>query len=369
MTERVRTFADSLRQFALSVDIVTQATFNRVRDYVLEYMQDELDAAYFGLMTRSMIDGQPGLQTTWSSADQGFTTMIRAEGGYPRQVSLAFDQRRPLWIVSRPGVPLREVLDPSGFIDLWSGTPDLPNYEPPIDQPTETCIILPVVRVGRALGVIHLESAAYIEATPVAQRELGMLADAIAMLMELRDANRTQMQGTEQAVGELGRFRATARFPRLTKPNLYLGSAENSDMRVLSIIREVLQEFSDKVAVFDWQELTDTEIITAEIAERVVRSHYGIFYFSEPAVPGATHKYTDNPNVIFEAGMLHGLVNAPDTPPSGWIPVREDDSPKALFDFAVQRIELVPRDKRGKIDDVRFKELMRRRMASLLTQR
>ncbi len=62
MSELVKTFAELLRQFALSVDIVDQATFNRVRDHVVEYMRNELEAAYFGLMTRSTIDGQPGLQ-------------------------------------------------------------------------------------------------------------------------------------------------------------------------------------------------------------------------------------------------------------------------------------------------------------------
>ena len=78
MSELVKTFAELLRQFALSVDIVDQATFNRVRDHVVEYMRNELEAAYFGLMTRSTIDGQPGLQTTWSSADQGSATTIRS---------------------------------------------------------------------------------------------------------------------------------------------------------------------------------------------------------------------------------------------------------------------------------------------------
>ena len=94
MSELVKTFAELLRQFALSVDIVDQATFNRVRDHVVEYMRNELEAAYFGLMTRSRIDGQPGLQTTWSSADQGSGTTIKTGEAYTRQVSIAFDQRR-----------------------------------------------------------------------------------------------------------------------------------------------------------------------------------------------------------------------------------------------------------------------------------
>src|SRR5918993_536618 len=123
MSETVKTFAELLRQFALSVDIVGEATFNRVREYVVQYMKSELEAAYFGLMTRSVIDDQPGLQTTWSSADQG----------------------------------------------------------------SATSIMLPLVRVGRPLGVLYLESTAHVEATPVGQKELEMLAEAIATLIQLRD--------------------------------------------------------------------------------------------------------------------------------------------------------------------------------------
>lgn len=366
MSELVKTFAELLRQFALSVDIVGQGTFNRVRDYVVDYMKNELEAAYFGLMTRSVIDGQPGLQTIWSSVDQGSATTIRSGEGYTRQVSLAFDQRRPLWVVSEDGTPLRDVADSAGYIDLWSGTTDLPRYVPRVDEPMKTSIMLPLVRTGRPLGVIHLESTAHVEATPVAKNELQMLAEAIAILIELRDANKTQAEGTEKAVGQLGRFLGAASFPRLTKPNLFLASAEDADPHVLRAIKEVLAEFDSKVTVFDWQEIAEAGAITVQIADRIVRSRYGVCYFSEPGPPGGEHKYTDNPNVIFEAGMLHALVNAPDAPPSGWIPVREEDSPQAPFDFADQRIERVPRDKQGEFDEERFRIQLERRVTALL---
>jgi hypothetical protein len=366
MSELVKTFAELLRQFAYSVDIVDQATFNRVRHYVVEYMRSELDTAYFGLMTRSVIDGQPGLQTTWSSVDQGSATTIKTGQDYTRQVSLAFDQRRPLWVVATDGTPLREVPDSTGYLDQWSGLTGLPRYVPPVDEPMKTSIMLPLVRSGRPLGVMYLESIAYVEATPVAKKELQMLAEAIAILIELRDANKTQVEGTEQAVGQLGGFLGTATFPRLTKPNLFLASAEDADTQVLGGIKEVLAEYSSKVTVFDWREIADSGAITTHIADRIVRSRYGICYFSEPALPGAGHRYADNPNVIFEAGMLHALINAPDSPPSGWIPVREQDSPDPPFDFADQRIERVPRDREGGLDEGRLRTQLERRVTALL---
>jgi len=215
---------------------------------------------------------------------------------------------------------------------------------------------------------MYLESTAHVEATPVAQKELEMLAEAIAILLELRDANKVQVEGTDQAVGQLGRFLGMAKFPRLTKPNLFLASAEDGDRRVLAVIKEVLAEFSSKVAVFDWQEIDDPGAITAQIADRIVRSRYGVCYLSERARPGGEHRYTDNPNVIFEAGMLHALVNAPAAPPSGWIPVREEDSPAAPFDFADQRIERVPRGDQGQVDEERFRTQIERRVTALLRE-
>ena len=364
MSDTVKTFAELLRQFAFSIDIVSESTFNRVREHVVEYMKNELEAAYFGLMTRSVINGQPGLQTTWST-EQGSAITIRNGEGYTQQVSLAFDQKRPLWVVSRDGTPLREVSDPGGYEDLWSDTVGLPKYVPPVDRPMRTSIMLPLVRVGRPLGVLYLESTAHVEATLVARKELEMLAEAIAVLIELRDANKVQVEGTNQAVGQLGRFLGTAKFPRLTKPNLFLASADDADERVLAVITRVLEEFSSKVSVFDWRQIDETGAITTQIADRIVRSRYGICYFSEPAPPGNGHKYVDNPNVIFEAGMLHALVNAPEAPPSGWIPVREDDSPDAPFDFADQRIERVPRDS-GQVNEERLSGQIRRRLAALL---
>jgi hypothetical protein len=47
--------------------------------------------------------------------------------------------------------------------------------------------------------------------------------------------------------------------------------------------------------------------------------------------------------------------------------VREDDSPPAPFDFADQRIERVPRDKQGQLDEDRFRTQIKRRVTALLT--
>jgi len=83
--------------------------------------------------------------------------------------------------------------------------------------------------------------------------------------------------------------------------------------------------------------------------------------------------YIDNANVVFEAGMLHARTIADDPSsgrePTGWIPMREEDSPRAPFDFAAERILIVPRFRDGALNEDRLREMLRARINTLLEQR
>jgi hypothetical protein len=365
MSDTVTTFAEHLNHFVLSVDIVSDDTFDAVRDLVVNYMRNELEAAYFGLMERTQIVSSPGLQTIWNTGGPKNTIPIRENGAgpYTRQVALAFDTGRPLWVVDKERRPLREGGD---HVDLWSGEPDLPPYHPPINRPMKTSIMVPLTRDGSALGVMYLESTAYVEATEVARDELTLLADSLGMLMELRNLNRSLTECTKKAVGQLTSFMGDGKVQRLTKPSLFVASSGKADGEVMDIIREVLDDYRSKVNVIDWTKIEESGAITTQIATNIARSRFGVCYFSERADQNGTFAYVDNPNVIFEAGMLHALINAPDAPPSGWIPVRESASPPAPFDFASQRIEPVPRAATGHVDREQFRMRLRNRVAALL---
>jgi hypothetical protein len=364
MTESVTTFAERLSHFALSVDIVTDDTFDTVRDLVVDNMRNELEAAYFGLMELTEVNNRPGLRTIWSSSgSESSTTIHDADGNHTHQVCVAFDQRRPLWVVDKGGRPLGPDAE---YVDLWSRIDGLPPYEAPVGEPMKTSIMVPLVRGRTRLGVMYLESTAYVEATGIARREMKELADALAILMELRTVNRSQSQSTKRAVNQLSAFVGDAKYPRLTKPNLFVASSSNADVDVMDVIREALSEYRSKVTVIDWTKIEESGAITVQIANKIVRSRFGVCYFSEPTDEKGTFAYADNPNVIFEAGMLHALINSPDAPPSGWIPVREKDSPPAPFDFATERIELVERDARGQLDEDDFGRRIRRRIDALL---
>jgi hypothetical protein len=367
MSNGVRTFAQQLKHFSRSVDIVDSHTFDGVRELLIRYVKGELgNDAYFELLREQPMERQVGLRTFWSS--EPFTDQMwpvrTPEGGYTRLAAVAFDHERPLWVVNEEKTALRES---DRHQDQWSNIKDLPAYVPVVDLAMKTCIIVPLRRRS-VLGVFCIEAPSYVSATDVARRELQLLSDALAILLELWQMNQSQSRLTQEAISELNEVVSASNFPRLTKPQVFVAYSHEADPDVVNVIRETLSDYgdSDKVEVTYWDQIRDTGNITVQIGQRITKSRFGVCYFSEPSkAPGSEHRYSDNANVIFEAGMLHAMTNAPGGPPSGWIPIRERDSPPAPFDFSNERIEYVPRTNSGDISDT-FKYQLERRMKALL---
>lgn len=363
------TFGNDLLRFALTIDIVDANTYEKVKRMVGRYMGRELDTGYFGLMEGQVVEGEPGLATTWATDDRKGSMRLRGDDGkYTKQVAVAFDRQVPLWVVSARGEELQG--DGVVYRDLWSRLDhdELPKYTSPLaGEAMRTSIMVPIVHSGVSRGLMYLESPVYVEALEVARQELSTVARALAQLMMLRVLNNTQLDSTRTAVDQLTRGVSDRAVRHLTKPQLFLASPKNADGDVMAIVRDVLADYGTKVDVVDWATIEESGAITKQIADKIVRSRFGVCYFSEPTtVRPADFAYRDNPNVIFEAGMLHALINAPDAPPSGWIPVRENDSPAPPFDFASERIEYVPRGDDASLDEAKLRARIKRRLDALL---
>jgi hypothetical protein len=359
----VQTFGDYLRHFARSVDIVDEHTIDEVRDLVHAYVRNELEAGYFSLASEQPVDGRVGLRTIWTTTNEDYSTTIRTpEGSYSSQISVAFGERKPLWIVSPDQRPLRESTE---YVDQWSGVTDLPRYQASIDRDMRTSIILPLVHWSRVLGVINLESTSCLEITEVAKDELLLLADALAILSELRQTNRAQVTGTRAALSDLKTVLNSTKFPRITKPQVFVAFSSRADDEVVGVIQQVLGEFDDVLRIVPWNGIEESGSITLRLIEEIARSTFGICYFSEPAA-GPDGQFEDNPNVLFESGMLHSLTNSPVGAPSGWIPIREKQSPRIPFDFASERILLIERSRDGKLMKEQFRSNLRAKVNALL---
>jgi hypothetical protein len=334
-----------------------------------KYVKDELGAAYFELMRGQAVGNDPGLRMFWSSEEKDHSWPIKqADGSYTNVVTLAYEKEQPLWIVDHDRRPLSEA---EKLEDQWSRNPDLPAYQPARDHAVRTVVVLPLRR-QRSLGVCYFETLTDIGITEVAKVELQRLADAIAILLELYEANLVQTSMTSAAIFELQERLEKAKFPQLTRPHFFLAFPSQADKHVTAIIQEVLRKFSTRLEFTDWTRMVESGNVNVQIAKEITRSRFGICYLSEPAKESgeAGVEYIDNPNVLFEAGMLHARTAATEaedgSEPTGWIPMREALSPPAPFDFSSERILKVPRFDDGGLNEDRLRHVLTERVTTLL---
>jgi len=361
---QVGTFGTHLQHFARSVDIVDDETLDDVRNLIYEYVQEELGAVYFEVSQRHWFDNAPGLRTTWSSANKDFSMTIKgADNKYSSQLAVSFDTGKPLWIVNPEGKPLR---DADSYVDQWCGVTDLPPYNTPLNRDLFTSIVIPMWRPNNyKLGVMALQTATYLDIADYDRNELELLADALGVLIDLSNLNQVQTQGTRDAITNLRRTKAAVVFPQIARPQIFLAFSAAADQEVVGVLVDVLKEFSSQLRVAQWNRIDDSGTITAQLAEEITTSRFGLCYLSEPQ-EGAGG-YADNPNVLFEAGMLHALTVLSIHERSGWIPLREKESPPTPFDFAAERIELVPRAADGSLNEEMFRTRLRARLQRLLS--
>jgi hypothetical protein len=368
------TFGSVLMQFANSVDHVDDANFDRIGDQVKRYVAKQLDVQYFDLQVSTMVDDdRPGLVKVWASEGaegrSASPRTIRTDPddptSYRNQTSYSYGTRRPLWMVCADKSPLYEGDD---MRDDWSHSEGVPRYQQPIDRDLKTSVIVPVIHEDDLLGVINLESETYVESTRVARHELRLIAQAIGELYLSRGATRHQTDTTQDAIEELQKILEADDLPTLTKPRIFIASSGRADEQVVDSINKVLSRFGDYLVPLLWSMSSTSGNITSQILEDIIHSRYGLCYFSEPDA-GGDSAYRDNPNVIFEAGMLHSLTNAPTEHPTGWIPIREVDSPPMPFDFAQQRTLMVPRESDGGLDVEAFETQLSMLVDSLVGSR
>src|SRR5215218_7632235 len=277
---QVGTFGSHLQHFARSVDIVDDQTVSEARSLVYEYVQDELHAAYFELTRTYTIDDAPALRTWWSSANNEFSTTIRKVGGqYSSQLAASCDTGKPLWIVSPQREPLRRT---DTFVDLWSDVTDLPRYRAPLDRDLLTSIVIPMWRPNnRILGLMYLESTEYLDIAEFDPQELALLADALGVLLALRDLNHIQTQGTRDAINNLRRIKDAVVFPQIARPQLFVAFSGRADQEVVGILGDVLNEFSSRLRIVHWNRIDDSGTITAQLADVITTSRFGLCYLSE----------------------------------------------------------------------------------------
>jgi len=363
-----RSFADDLLQFAHTVDIVNTEIFDHAKNLVEKYLKEALNINYFEFMRETIVSGCAGLETVWATTQKHSEPIKSADDNYTNQICFAFDERVPLWVVSKDKAPLSKA---EAYMELWSGKDSLPKYAPVEGYESRTAIIIPVRRKGEksVLGVLDLESVEYLDITETAKNELSSIAEAIGLLIAREAMIANDTADTKIALRRLEDSFGSKSLLRLSKPKLFFAWPSKADQSVIAAIRTTLDEFSDRVNIIAWDEIEVSGNINDQIIEHLLSSTYGVCYFSEPSGGDDGSQYVDNANVLIEGGMLHVLSQHDQSSAAAWVPIREQEPPPIPFDFIAQRILTVPRLQSGELNEKLFVEQLRKRIENLFTNK
>ena len=203
-------------------------------------------------------------------------------------------------------------------------------------------ISIPLTQQGNRFGILFFESEQIIKPTKKLEDELKNISYALGILFLLLDADKLRRNNTKEAINNLKEAPRTVSFHN----SLFLAYSKKADQKIINIIRRILENEYRHIKIIDWDRMRNgSKIIMEEIVTSIHEAQYGIFYFSE--LDEETNQYRDNPNVLFEAGMIYALIKQKDALPKHWIPIREKQSTDIPFDFAGSRILFVPRDDKG----------------------
>jgi GAF domain-containing protein len=342
-----------LSQFALTVDIVDHATHDLFKTEVSSYLENSARADIYevyldGAHVRRQENGRevmsPALKLIWCKQFTDQTINLPIPENY--QTTHAYVKGSPLWIVAKDGETLET--DRATVIDSWSGATDLPSYRALDFHGMRTAIIIPLKYGDRIFGVLNLEFLRQIRYSAFAAAALTELAEAVSRIIWLHHTYNHQIQDTKHAFENLRQVSALTRSP-LDRMRVFLAcpTEDQVDKAVLGAIRKTLAEHATDLDVVYWKDVDDSGSVTDQIFDSISSSDFGICYFSElgPSHQPTAPNFLDNPNVLFESGMMQVLARMRLTHFQGWLPIRE--APRyccaAPFDITNERILEVPR--------------------------
>ncbi len=365
------TFAEQLVRFVQAVDYVDDRNFDDIRQLVDDYASKTLNIQVTRLMVASGNSGRQVLQAYGMAKERQYMPIdIRNHNGeYGGQTCYAYNKQIPLWIISHPDED-QELRKCNRYQNKWDlNAPlqnDFPQYRETGSEPISTSIIVPLKdNAHRVFGVFNFETTDRLQITDIAKKELKGLAYALATAYLANLSTNTNQARTTKSLATLGNLLQNP-LPKLTKPKIFLASSTRAAEDVIESVKEVLcrEEYEKRFEMVYWKNMNRPGNINQHLIDELSRCRYGICYLSEQ-LENSAHLFQDNPNVVFEAGMLHGRSDVDSPRPASWIPIREENSPTPPFDIASERTIIVPRNDRGELDELLFKSELEKRLVGL----
>ncbi len=363
-------FGEHLKQFALSIDFLDACHYELLQQHIKKYLEVQLHATQIAFFEPTMVDGEDGLTTVWSCPKFQVHQTLMENGEYRRQLALAIGERRNLWVISGKEGKHLDSENPEASnsgVDLWGAQPDTdlpPFYLSSNGQPSQTAIVMISENSqGQANGAFLVEMKKIMHPSKVLRREMQLIGEALGLLHATDISTHEQREGTKWAIAKLGELLSQLKLNTGPKPLMFVASSSKAPEDVMNAMEEVLHKFRNVVFVEHWYQMHQPGNINMQLVDEIRSAQYGICYLSEKddrtesqkkltEQKDSDHKYRDNHNVLVEAGMLHMVTAGATSSSTGWIPIREKDSPRVPFDLENQRMVQVIRDG----DELREKE-------------
>ena len=370
------TFGEELLQFAKTVDILDKKIFSEIKGIINRYAKKTWGVKYVKIMQLGMNSNGDKILKKFFLDEYNYDDDSReiytcqpneTTGKVEGQMSYVTHVRKAVWITAPTHVPLNQTED---YVDQWSKLKDLPKYHQHEDNFVDirTSIIVPYFDVGNnkkhIKGVVNYEIPEYLASTKECRVEIRQLTNTISELLNLYHMRRRQEKNTKSAIKTLkNKLEDLDYYERKNK--IFFAFPHKGEQDVHVAIKELLHQEFSSIVVTDWSEMDTTGSVTEQVFNEIEASKYGICYFSEIADEhNSVHKYKDNLNVIFEAGLMHSKYRTMKDAHPLWLPIREEGSPDIQFDLHHLRMIVVPRYKRGKnkgqLKKVIFQNLLKR---------
>lgn len=363
-------FAEEFNRLALAVSVINKENWDGICNDLNTYFSDIVGACYWEIsIAGTRVQNEPGLKTiiTSEGIEDVYSLSLDEKKAYKDFRSYAYAKGRPLWIVDKGGKMLKG--GDLTLVDKWSDADsdeEFPKKFPDnYDHPAKTALFNLLNFQGNNFGVFVLEHEDVKLLTPEVKEEIQLVNDSLSRIVRVWQTTKEQIEAVTEARGKFHRF--VNSFSSIADPKkIFVASPKNRDEGVWGAIDSVLKKkkYKDRFQVIRWDEKTQPGNIFDSIIKDAMESSIGVCLFSEKLIEGKTSKNgkemvaPDNPNVVYEAGVIQALVDSPDRHCKALVPIREEEriAGRPFFDISHDRLCIINRDKRNKFLEDDFKK-------------
>lgn len=343
------TFATQLRHLTFASDNLTAIQFARIVTLVQEYSA-RLGFDRVDLLLLTRFEGQDALSFEIKSSEHDcMPYYLRREGKPNGLCPLSILREAPLWINSTIADESKHIYQNDAQLsDEWSGIDPIPTpqgYEPNAIVRTEA--IVPVRGSRRTIGVVSFRSRLHISTSSHLRSELMILSDILRTGYSLRNESAQREINTSSALEGFSELAASMRTLFEGQARVFIAFPGECEQDVLEMIRKSLTG-NELVNPVYWDQNFSSGSVSEKIISDILTCDIGIAYFSERKEPGDL-LYSDNSNVLFEAGIFESCHRMGTVGPIAWIPIREQQSTKFPFDLAGLNTVIIDRDDHGQM--------------------